>query len=139
MVDSESEPERRVSTISPKKSAGSVRQEKVTSRAPPMPSKAEPVSKCRGDGEEASQAEEVGEEHQIAFERDGCARWPPSGDEHAAAKRAVTRPTSGPALNTQVVVRLNTEPLRSSLMTSKVWLQAAAAPRGRQRRLWSCR
>ena len=44
IVPSVSEPERRASTISARKRAGSERQAKVTSRDAPMPSKAEPVS-----------------------------------------------------------------------------------------------
>src|SRR5260370_38655024 len=43
-------PERLASTNRPKKSTGSARQARVTSRAAPMPSKAEPVSKAAHAG-----------------------------------------------------------------------------------------
>ncbi len=41
---------------------GSARQEKVTSRAAPIPSKLEPVSRAAAAVKEARQAEEVDEE-----------------------------------------------------------------------------
>ena len=44
MPEREKEPEARASTRRPKNRAGSARQEKVASRALPIPSKAEPVS-----------------------------------------------------------------------------------------------
>ena len=46
-------------TSRPRNSAGSARQAKVTSRAAPIPSNAEPVSRAAGDGEEPAQAQQV--------------------------------------------------------------------------------
>ncbi len=68
-------------------------------------------------GEEAAQAEQVREQDQVAGERDRRAgRWP-SGIR-STASAAVTRPTTGPARKTQVVVVLKTEPFRKSLTRS---------------------
>ena len=55
MPDNCSEPESFASTSMPRNKAGSARQAKVTSRAAPIPSNAEPVSKRGGRREETAQ------------------------------------------------------------------------------------
>ena len=104
------------STSSPMKSAGSARQAKLTSRAAPIPSNADPVSRAeeavknrprpnRYASSTASPTKDTG----APAETNGM---------RSSARAAVTTPTTGPARKTQVVVVLNTEPFRKSLAMS---------------------
>ncbi len=111
-----SDPDSLARTSSPRNSAGSARHAKVTSRAAPIPSKAEPVSRAADAVKNRPRPSRYASRIKSPVNETGAVAL--ASGMSSTASAAVTRPTTGPARNTQVVVVLKTDPLRKSLMRS---------------------
>ena len=81
-------------TRSPRKNAGSARQEKVTSRAAPMPSNDDPVSRAAAAVKNRPSPNRYARRIRSPGKRDRCHVEPASGISNTATT-AVTRPTTG--------------------------------------------
>jgi hypothetical protein len=116
MRESEREPEIFAVARKPKKSAGSARHANPTSRAAPIPSKADPVSRAAAVVKKRASPKRYAKRMRSPVKAigAGCA---PSGIR-SEATRAAASVTTGPAINTHVVVRERTTPFRKSLSRS---------------------
>src|SRR6266851_4647559 len=99
-----SDPDSLASTSSPRKNAGSARQAKVTSRAAPIPSNAEPVSRAAAAVKNRPRPSKYASRIRSPVNEIGVLEFVKGTSSTASA--AVTKPTTGPARNTKVVVRL---------------------------------
>src|SRR5713101_9751925 len=106
------EPEDRARTSRPRKIAGSAKQAKVTSRAAPIPSNDEPVSRAAHAVKNRPRPSKYANRITSPSNEIGALPW--AKGTTSAPMPTVTRPTTGPARNTQVVVGLKTEPFRKS-------------------------
>ena len=127
----------RASTMKAKKTVGSARQEKVTSRAAPIPSKLEPVSRAAAGGEKACQAEEVDEEDQVAAEGDR-GRQAAEGDEQGGQHRH-RQPDHRPGAKDPGGGLAEDEALAQELQEIEVGLQQGCPDPAGEERPWSCR
>ena len=115
IVDSDRLPVFRAMAARARRSAGSARVENVTSRLAPMPSKLDPVSSAAITVEKRARARRYANRRRSPGKatRAGAPRG-----TRAAATTTAANPTTGPARNTQLVVRLYTAPFAMSFRRS---------------------
>src|ERR1019366_1354271 len=100
--------------MKPKNKAGSAKEEKETSRAAPIPSKEDPVSRAAEAMKNRPKASKYTMKIMSPWKAK-TALWCPRGTIREAVKIEI-QPTRGPARNTQVVVRLKTIPFLKSFI-----------------------